>query len=129
MTQRLSHVLCAMIALTVSVGAGVARADDAEVQAGAAYFKKTCGLCHTAEAGKNKVGPSLFGVIGRKSGTAEGFNYSDAMKNANITWSAEMLEKYLPDPKALVPGNKMTFAGVKNPEDLKNVIAYLSTLH
>lgn len=115
--------------MTASVAVGVARADDAQVDAGKAYFKKTCGLCHSDEAGKNKVGPSMFGIIGRKSGAEPGYAFSDAMKNAGITWSAETLDKYLSDPKAVVPGNKMTFGGVKKPEDLQAVIAYLATLH
>lgn len=85
-----------------------------------------CKACHTIEAGKNRVGPSLHGVVGRAAGTAEGFQYSPAMKSSGLTWTPENLDKYLTDPKALVPGNKMAFAGLKKPEDRANVIAYLS---
>jgi cytochrome c2 len=100
-----------------------------EVQEGEAVFKRTCAICHSNEAGKNKIGPSLFGVVGRVSGTAAGFNYSAAMKDAHITWTAENLEKYLNDPKAVVPGNKMAFAGVKNADQRKEIIEYLGSLH
>ncbi|MGE5514797.1 MAG: c-type cytochrome [Bacteroidota bacterium] len=85
-----------------------------------------CKACHTIEAGKNRVGPSLHGVVGRPAGSVEGFAYSPAMKGSGLTWTPENLDKYLTDPKALVPGNKMAFAGLKKPEDRANVIAYLS---
>ncbi|MFG1429474.1 cytochrome c family protein [Xanthobacter sp. V2C-8] len=87
-----------------------------------------CKACHRVEAGKNLVGPSLFGVYGRQSGTVEGFNYSPAMKNANLTWDEASLTKYLSNPKEAVPGNKMAFMGLKKPEDVKAVVDYLATL-
>ena len=81
--------------------------------------------CHTTEAGKNKVGPTLHGLFGRKAGSVEGFTYSDAMKNAGITWSDAELDKYLTNPKKDIPGNKMAFPGLPKPDDRANVIAYL----
>jgi cytochrome c len=86
-----------------------------------------CKACHTVEQGKNRVGPSLFGVVGRKAGTEPGFAYSDAMKNSGMTWTEDSLEKYLADPKAAVPGNKMAFPGVKDEKERDDVIAYLKT--
>ncbi len=117
----------ALLATTISLTlSGAAFAQDAhEAEEGQKIFKRTCFTCHTSEAGKNKVGPSLFGVVGRKSGSATGFAYSNAMKEANVTWSDETLDKYLADPKDFVPKNKMAFAGVKKDEDLVNIIAYL----
>lgn len=103
----------------------VASAQDAE--AGKSVFNK-CKACHSAEAGKNMVGPSLAGVVGRKSGAVEGFNYSDAMKGAGKTWDDAALDAYLTDPKGAIPGNKMVFVGIKDDADRKNLIAYLKTL-
>jgi cytochrome c len=97
---------------------------DGDADKGKKVFAK-CMACHTLEAGKNKVGPSLHGIIGRKSGSIEGFSYSDAMKNANLTWDEETLDKYLAAPKKEVPGNKMAFPGLPKEDDRKNVIAYL----
>lgn len=88
-----------------------------------------CKVCHKAEAGVNLIGPSLWGVVGRKAGAAEGFaKYSDAMKESGIVWGPDSLAKYITDPKAAVPGNKMAFAGVKKPEDVTAIIDFLSTL-
>ena len=105
-----------------------ASVDAPDVHNGQAQFDQVCAICHTKEPAKNKIGPSLFGLIGRKSGSAPGFSYSDAMKNSGIVWDAQSLDKYLADPKAAVPGNKMPYAGVKRPELRKDIIAYLSTL-
>jgi cytochrome c len=97
---------------------------DGDADKGKKVFAK-CMACHTLEAGKNKVGPSLHGIIGRKSGSVEGFTYSDAMKNAGLTWDEATLDKYLTAPKKEVPGNKMAFPGLPKPDDRANVIAYL----
>jgi cytochrome c len=95
---------------------------------GAALFKAKCGACHAAEAGKNKIGPSLFGVVGRPSGSVAGFKYSPANKAARLTWDTATLDKYLVDPKAFVPGTIMTFPGLKDAGERADVIAYLETL-
>ncbi len=84
-----------------------------------------CKACHVI--GKNGVGPNLAGVFGRKAGTVDGFKYSDAMKAAPA-WDEAALTKYLTDPKGTVPGNKMVFAGIKKPEDLAAVVAYLKVV-
>lgn len=86
-----------------------------------------CKACHKVEAGKNGVGPSLAGVFGRKAGSEPTFKYSDAMKAAGA-WDEAALTKYLTDPKGTIPGNKMAFAGLKKPEDVAAVVAYLKTL-
>jgi len=96
--------------------------------AGAQVFKAQCGACHATEAGKNLVGPSLAGVLGRKAGSVAGFRYSTANRNAGITWDAEVLDKYLTNPQAVVPGTIMPYAGLKNDAQRANLIAYLATL-
>lgn len=118
-----------MILLTAAAAlAARAAMADGDATKGQTVFKRTCAVCHTAEAGKNKIGPSLFGVVGRKSGSIEGFNYSAAMKGANITWGPDTLDAYLADPKKTVPGNRMPYAGLKKADERQNVIAYLATL-
>lgn len=116
-------IAAALLALGL---AAPARADGDPV-AGKAVFAK-CAICHRVEPGKNFLGPSLFGVVGRKSATEPGFSYSAAMKNADKTWNPATLDVYLTNPKALVPGTKMIFPGLPKAEDRANVIAYLATL-
>jgi cytochrome c len=101
-------------------------AEDAEK--GATVFKK-CMACHTVEAA-NKIGPSLKGIVGRKAASVEGYKYSEAMlaKAAEgLIWDEATLAAYLPDPKSFVPGTKMAFPGLKNLEDVANLIAFLKT--
>ncbi len=100
---------------------------DGDAAAGEAIFKKTCAVCHTTDEGKNKIGPSLHGVVGRHSASLSDYSYSDAMKKADKTWDAQTLDTYLTNPRALVPGTKMIFVGLKSEEDRQNVIAYLES--
>jgi nitrite reductase (NO-forming) len=93
--------------------------------AGRQVFRK-CQACHSIEPGKNMIGPSLGGLIGRKAGTAPGYSYSPAMQQASLVWDASTLDAYLNDPQKVVPGNKMPFPGLKTEHDRKDVIAFLS---
>jgi cytochrome c len=86
-----------------------------------------CKACHVAEAGVNRVGPSLYGVVGRQAGSIAGFNYSKANKGSGITWSEDVLFAYLEAPQKYLPGTRMAFAGLKQPQDRADVIAYLKT--
>ena len=104
-------------------------AHAADAEAGQAVFRTQCGICHSPVSGKNMVGPSLFGIIGRTSGSVEGFRYSAANKTANITWDATILDKYLTAPREVVPGTIMTYAGLKDDTKRADLIAYLATLH
>ena len=102
-------------------------ASAADAEAGKTVFSK-CKACHqTGPGAKNAVGPHLDGVIGRKAGTAEGFTYSDAMKNSGLTWDEATFKEYITDPKKKVPGNKMVFMGLKDAADIDNLAEYLKS--
>jgi cytochrome c len=119
--------LCAAVAAVCVVFASVARAGDAAH--GKALFTANCSVCHNADKdGGNKIGPNLFGVVGRPAGSHPGFNYSTAMKSAGIAWTPEKLAAYLAAPQKMLPGVRMTFAGFANPGDAQDVVSYLATL-
>lgn len=101
---------------------------------GAAIFKATCSVCHMARSDASRadlatrIGPNLWGVVGRKAGTYKGYAYSYAMRSSGITWTDNQLRRYLAAPQTTVPNVRMSFAGLKNPQDVEDVIAYLNAL-
>ena len=97
---------------------------EGDAAAGEKVYKK-CKACHSLEEGKNKVGPSLYGIMGRPAGEVEGYKYSKALKDSGLTWDDATLDKYLEKPKDLVPKTKMAFPGLKKEADRQNVIAYI----
>lgn len=117
----LSPLLLAGLLIT---GGAQAQSDLAN---GKVQFRK-CAICHAAEPGKNKIGPSLFGIVGRKSASEANFSYSDAMKHFDRSWDDATLDSYLTEPRKMVPGTKMIFAGLKDKKDRGDLIAYLDTL-
>jgi cytochrome c len=110
-------------ALSVLLLSGVARADG-DAARGEARFQD-CAACHKLEAGANNVGPSLHGIFTRKAGEIADFRYSPAIKRSGIVWTPETLDKFITDPQALVPGNRMPYAGMANAGDRADLIAYL----
>jgi len=117
-------VAFATLSLTLASGAALAEGD---ADAGKKVYNK-CRACHAVEDGVNKIGPHLYNVIGREAGAVEGYSYSSAMAESGLVWDEANLSAYLEDPKGLVPGTKMAFAGLKKPEDIANVIAYLESV-
>jgi len=117
-------ILSALVVIASTAATSAAFAQD--VAAGKSSFNK-CLACHAIGAGaKNKIGPELNGLDGRKSGTVEGFSYSDANKNSGITWNEAEFKDYIKDPKAKIPGTKMTFAGIKNEKEVDDLWAFIS---
>lgn len=120
MTRNLIAAMLATVAFSLPVAAQ-------DAAAGKDVFKK-CAACHVAVEAKNRVGPHLVGIVGRKAGSVEGFKYSEAMaaKGAEgLVWDEASIADYMRDPKGFVPKNKMAFAGLKKDEDIANLIAYL----
>jgi cytochrome c2 len=125
-------MVAGVTALSVlAVSPALAAGDPAR---GKVLFKSTCEVCHLAirDASRNdeatKIGPNLFGVIGRRAGTHPGFHYSQAMKMSGITWSKEALRPYITDPQKAIPNVRMSFKGLKDPRGVDDIVAYLITL-
>jgi cytochrome c len=113
-----------LIVIASAAASSAALAQD--VAAGKTSFNK-CMACHAVgEGAKNKVGPVLNGLQGRKSGTVEGYSYTEANKNSGITWDEAAFKDYIKDPKAKIPGTKMVFAGIKNEQEASDLWAFLA---
>lgn len=118
----------ATAAAPFDAGQVVTLVSKASADGGKDVFKR-CLQCHTPEkGGPNRVGPNLWGIVGRAGASHAGFPYSDAMKNHKADWSWQELATYLHDPRAAIPGNKMAFAGIKDNAELADLLSYLRTL-
>ena len=122
---RIQRIVIAGLLLAGSATAALA----ADPAAGEKIFKAQCGICHAVVAGENRIGPTLFGVVGRPAGSVPGFNYTADHKKLGVTWDAATLDKYLTNPRAMVPDTSMVYAGLKNDAERADVVAYLGTLH
>ena len=107
-----------IIILTVSI------ANTADLVKGKKVFKK-CVACHSLQEGKNKIGPSLYNLLGRKAGSVDGYKYSKAMKNSDVVWDEESLDKFLTKPRKFIKKTKMSFRGIKKKSLRDNIISYL----
>jgi cytochrome c len=116
------------VVIAAFASSGAAAADAGNVAAGKAIFGHICQNCHAIEIGINKVGPSLWDVVGRPAASVPGYDYSDGMKGNKTPWTGEALDAYLADPRGDVHGAKMFFKGLHEPKDRADVIAYLATL-
>ncbi|MCJ1961296.1 c-type cytochrome [Novosphingobium mangrovi (ex Hu et al. 2023)] len=116
-----------MIAAGLLTGLSLpAEAQDAA--AGRKVFTGSCAVCHGTKPGEKKMGPSLFGVVGRKAGSAEGFRFSPALAKDGRSWNPKSLDAFLANPRKEVPGTRMAYAGLRNAEQRKALVAYLATL-
>ena len=117
-------VLVAIMVLAAGL-AGQARADG-DAKKGKRVYNK-CKTCHNLTKAKNKIGPHLVGIFGRKAGSVKGFKYSSAMRNSNIVWDEKTIEAYVTKPKKFLPKNKMVFAGLKKATQRADLIAYMKS--
>lgn len=120
---RLAHLIAAII--TLPMMSSQVLADDGDPVHGQQLYESRCGACHSPDA--DRVGPHHRGIIGRPAGSVAGYSYSAALKAAGFVWTEQQLDKWLTDPQALVPGQKMNFR-VSNPNDRADIIAYLKSL-
>ena len=121
----MKHMVIKFIAGAGLVAVSATGSFAQDVAAGEKSFNK-CRPCHqVGETAKNIVGPKLNGLFGRKSGSIEGYNYSEQNKNSGITWDEAVFAEYIADPKKKIPGTKMVFAGIKNEQEIKDLTAYL----
>lgn len=125
MVRTLTRIAVAALGAALIASPALA---DGNAAKGKEIFAR-CAMCHSdAKGGPNKIGPNLWGVVGRKAGTEAGFNYSAALKGSGLTWTDENLEKWVMGPAKMVPGTKMMFAGLSNHSQAEDVTAYLATL-
>merc|ERR1712125_257952 len=126
--KRLAARVSALSLVAMPMGEPNVDVPEGDVKKGAKLFKAKCAQCHTIEKGGNaKQGPPLWGLMGRTSGTVDGFGYSEANKNAAIVWSGKHLFEYLINPKKYMPGTKMVFAGIKKDKERADLIAFMDT--
>ena len=117
---KLTILAAVFAAFALSAG----NASAADIAKGKKVYNK-CKACHALKAGKNKVGPTLHGLFGRKAATVPNFKYSKAMKASGVTWDEESLRAYLKKPRKFIKGTRMAFAGIKKKKQMDNLIAYL----
>jgi|SRR3954447_10294420 cytochrome c len=123
--SAIEEIMMRIVVIACFLVGGSASALAQDLAAGENSFKK-CLPCHSVGPdAKNKVGPVLNGLDGRKSGTVEGYSYTEANKNSGITWDEATFKEYITDPRAKIPGTKMVFAGIKNENERANLWAYL----
>ena len=128
MARILTLSAAALIGAAAFAGAGALSAANVS-PTGEKVFKSNCAVCHAAsEKGGPSVGPRLFGVVGRAAGSVPGYKYSPAMQMAGMVWTEANLKKYIADPKKVVPGDKMPYAGLKDEAKREALVAYLATL-
>ncbi|OYU15139.1 MAG: cytochrome c family protein [Alphaproteobacteria bacterium PA4] len=123
---RVSMIGAAVLAAAVAAPAFAQAMPAGDAKRGEAAFA-VCKTCHVVDKGVNRIGPSLFGVVGRKASMVPGYSYSAANKKSGLTWTPANLFKYLEAPQKMVPGTKMTYAGLKDAQKRADVIAFLAT--
>ena len=124
--MRHMPVVLSILSVALVAGSPTARAGDTSPVDGAELYEDACANCHSMTPGRHKKGPSLAGIIGRRAGTTEGYDYSEALSGANITWTPENLGKFLAGPREMIPGTRMKLRPPLSPEEVSAVMKYLS---
>lgn len=119
----LRYLGAGVVAGALALSSSIALADG-DPEDGAKVFNK-CKACHVVDEPQNRVGPHLVGLFGRQAGSVEDFRYSDAMQESGVTWNEETIAEYVADPRGYIKGNRMAFAGLRDEEDIEDLIAYL----
>jgi cytochrome c2 len=134
--RRWLHIACfagALLAVALAPGFAQAPADETaaggSAAQGRAIFASICHTCHSAQKGVNRIGPSLYGVVGRKAASISDYPYSDVMRHSGFVWTPQQIFVYIANPQQVLPGVKMHYAGLTRARDRRDVIAYLETLH
>ena len=122
MNNFVKNLLVAIVMIMIILIVSIANTADAEN--GKEVFKK-CVTCHSLQEGKNKIGPTLYNLLGRKAGSVEGYKYSKAMKNSDVVWDEESLDKFLTKPRKFIKKTKMSFRGIKKKSLRDDIISYL----
>ena len=126
---RHSVATLSLAAFVVCGTAVVAARASGDPEAGQKILRIQCAACHAVTAGRTMVGPTLAGIVGRQSGSVEGYRYSDANRRADLVWTPGVLDSYLANPRAVVPGTTMSYAGLRDERQRSDLITYLETLH
>ncbi len=122
----MTHMIRLTCAIAICCAAGVAHAQG-DATRGEKHFED-CASCHTLTNGQNGVGPSLYGVFGRKAASLDDYRYSPALKRSGIVWSPQTLDNFIADPQKAVPANRMPYAGLTDPAARADLIAYLQKM-
>ena len=126
-SYRSTALSAAVLGFTLASGSGTAAAADADLEIS---FNDHCRECHSFVKDDNRLGPSLYGVVGRRAGTEPGFGYTQSLKDSGVTWDSATLDKWIADPGSVVPGNGMSppYSGIDDPAIRKLIITFLETL-
>ena len=122
---NLRLVVLVLLCASAWIGSALAAGDPTE---GRLAFQARCMICHSPAAGRNMVGPTLFGILGSRAAEVPNYNFSPALRGLGVTWDSATLDHWLANPRAMAPGTKMSFSGIADAQQRADLIAYLATL-
>lgn len=123
----MKRILLIAAPATLAFGASAFAQDGDQVSEGETLFQQQCRQCHSLEEGENRVGPHLADIVGREVAAVEGFNYSEALEESDITWSPDNIDQFIADPQSFIPGNRMPYPGMPDQDQRAAVVAFLES--